>query len=145
METSAPTIRIAMAAEYPVIRAAYAAWSYSHSVSNDDIIYVIELGSELAGMVRRTLEHETTMLRGMQIAPRRQRQGLGTRLLQRFARDLADIECFCLPYTHVIDFYCQVGFELIPEQTIPQFLQQRLAEYRGRGLSVVAMRRPSQV
>lgn len=137
-------IRVAATSDHPRILAAYNAWGYGHGLSPSDTIYMLEFGSELAGLVRRTYEHGVTMLRGMFVAPDRQRQGNGMRLLQAFVRELNGVECYCLPYTHVAGFYGKVGFVPVPEHTIAAFLQERLVEYRGRGLSVLAMRRPAE-
>ena len=84
------TLRIATPAEYPRIRAAYTAWGYNGGVAPDDVVYIAERGEALLGVVRRTLEHEVTMLRGMYIAPTEQRHGIGSQLLNAFVAELHD-------------------------------------------------------
>ena len=95
----------------------------------------------MIGIVRKTVEHGTVMLRGMHIAPTESRQGIGTQLLRAFERTLDTRDCLCIPYTHLVSFYGLAGFTPLEEATAPAFLQERLANYRARGRSVLVMRR----
>ena len=65
-------------------------------------------------------------------------------MLRRFATMLADADCFCLPYAHLVSFYGQIGFEPVAPEALPPHLAARLASYRRerREVSVIAMRRP---
>jgi predicted N-acetyltransferase YhbS len=137
------TIRVAAQDEHARAAQAYEAWGYRGGVRPADAVYVAEAGGELVGVVRRTVEEGVTMLRGMQVAPEWRRRGIGTRLLRAFVADLRGAECWCVPYTHLTDFYGMEGFATVPDAEGPAFLQARLAEYRGRGLSVLIMRRPA--
>ena len=135
------TLRIATPAEYPRIRAAYTAWGYIGCVAPDDVVYIAERGEALLGVVRRTLEHEVTMLRGMYIAPTEQRHGIGSQLLNAFVAELHDVECYCVPLSHLRKFYGRAGFGPSTDTAAPEFLRERVTTYRGRGLDVLIMRR----
>jgi GNAT superfamily N-acetyltransferase len=137
------TIRVAAPEEYDRVRAAYTAWGYDGGVSPADIVYVAERGTELVGAVRRTREHGVAMLRGMQVAPSWRRRRIGKRLLRAFITDLGREDCYCVPYTHLITFYGMAGFGAVRDEAAPPFLRERLADYRGRGLDVLVMRRPA--
>ena len=68
----------------------------------------------------------------MQVHPDFQRKGLGSVILKRFDRLLIDRgirEIFCMPYTHLEDFYGQIGFKRIVPDQAPPFLQQRLEKF----------------
>ncbi|HYR11848.1 MAG TPA: GNAT family N-acetyltransferase, partial [Longimicrobium sp.] len=104
------TIRVARPEEYARVRETYEAWGYGGGVQPEDVVYLAEAGGELAGVVRRTHEHEVTMLRGMQVAPEWRGRGVGRRLLNALVADLGDEECFCVPYTHLTGFYGAAGF-----------------------------------
>jgi GNAT superfamily N-acetyltransferase len=82
------------------------------------------------------------MLRGMYVDPAQQRQGVGSHLLRAFVRDLAGVECFCLPFAHLIAFYERGGFAVVAEDTALPFLAERLSRYRQEGRDVLIMRRP---
>lgn len=135
-------IRVARQEEHPRVAETYVAWGYGGGVLPSDVVYVAEENGALIGIVRRTVEEGVTMLRGMQIAPDRRGRGIGARLLRAFVADL-DGACTCIPYTHLTRFYGSEGFAVVADDDAPAFLQARLATYRARGLSVLAMRRPA--
>jgi GNAT superfamily N-acetyltransferase len=137
------TVRVAGAAEHGRAAEAYEAWGYGGGVRPEDVVFLAESGGALVGVVRRTLEHGVTMLRGMQVAPEWRHRGVGSRLLRALVADLGGEACFCIPYTHLTGFYGTGGFATLPEADAPAFLRARLAEYRARGLSVLVMRRPA--
>ncbi|TMG77799.1 MAG: GNAT family N-acetyltransferase [Betaproteobacteria bacterium] len=83
------------------------------------------------------------MLRGMRVAPAYQRRGIGLGLLFAFTRDVENVACFCVPYSHLAAFYATAGFTPMSDATAPSFLQGRLREYRSLGLDVLVMQRPS--
>jgi len=81
------------------------------------------------------------MLRGMYVDPLSQRQRVGTYLLNAFVTGLADAECFCIPFTHLIAFYAGAGFRVVADEAAPSFLGKRVAQYRKDGRDVLIMRR----
>jgi N-acetylglutamate synthase-like GNAT family acetyltransferase len=136
-------VRRATATDWERVRAGYEAWSYQGGAAPADTIYLAERDGTLLGFVRRTMEHDTVMLRGMRVVPDEQRQGIGIRILRYFVSQLGDAECWCVPFTHLTGFYGAVGFEVVPESESPKFLQERVALYRQRGDDMLIMRRPS--
>ncbi len=138
---SGASIRIADPADYPRIAAAYQDWGYRGGVAPNDTLYIVERRGELIGAVRRTFENGVTMLRGMYIAPAEQRQGLGLKLLREFIADLNGAECYCVPYSHLQNFYAQAGFTPVTGSEVPGFLLERIRAYRASGLDVMVMRR----
>jgi predicted N-acetyltransferase YhbS len=111
----------------------YAAWQYSGEVRPDDAIFIAEQDDRLIGVVRLVAEGGTTVLRGMRVQPEFQRQRIGTRLLDAAVAGLGQLECYCIPYAHLIDFYGRVGFVPLTAREAPAFLAERLARYRQRG------------
>jgi GNAT superfamily N-acetyltransferase len=136
-----PIIREARADELDRVRAAYAEWGYGAGANPEDTILLAESDGELLGIVRRTDESGTLMLRGMQVAPEARGQGVGTRLLESFVRGLDGRECYCIPYAHLVAFYRRAGFEVQAPEGAPAFLAERLSGYRAAGLDVILMRR----
>ena len=133
-------IREAGPEEVERVRAAYLAWGYGGGAAASDVILIAEREGELLGIVRRTREDGTVMLRGMQVAPNERGRGVGTRLLAAFVARLGAAECWCVPYAHLVDFYGRAGFEAVAEGA-PPFLGERVESYRARGLDVTLMRR----
>lgn len=137
------TIRIAGAEDHPRARAAYEAWDYHGGILPDDTVFLAERDGELIGIVRLTVEHGVRMLRGMWIKPEVRREGVGSQLLDALVAELRGKECACVPFSHLVGFYGQGGFVEQGEESAPAFLRERIARYRGKGLSVTFMRRPA--
>ena len=113
------------------------------AIEPSDIVVLAKHGSKIVGIGRLCQEDGFISLRGMQVSPEFQRQGLGSSILQRLENELGSNPCYCLPYEHLLTFYRQAGFEHVTVD-LPQILHQRLTEYSTRGLAVVAMFRNSQ-
>ncbi|HEY4219124.1 MAG TPA: GNAT family N-acetyltransferase [Gemmatimonadaceae bacterium] len=136
------SIRIADPSEYETLGVLYRAWGYRAGITPGSVVFAAMLGAETVGLVRRTIEDDTTMLRGMYIHPEHRRRGIGTQLLTAFVADLGDADCYCIPFTHLVSFYGQSGFRVFPESAAPAFLRERLAVYRAEGRDMLVMRRP---
>lgn len=99
----------------------------------------------IVGLVRRTLEHSTTMLRGMHVDPAHQCARVGTRLLANLITGLAGAECFCIPFSHLTTFYERVGFAVVSPAEAPAFLGEWVEQYRREGHDVLIMHRAKDV
>jgi predicted N-acetyltransferase YhbS len=137
-------IRIGDEGDVGRARDAYEHWGYHGGVLPSDCVFLAERGGDLVGVVRLSNEEGVQMLRGMQIAPQERRRGTGTRLLHALVERLSDSVCYCVPFSHLVGFYGQAGFEEIPLGDAPLFLVERIARYRDEGHVVTLMRRPAQ-
>jgi N-acetylglutamate synthase-like GNAT family acetyltransferase len=117
---------------------------YPIEVNPADTFYVAVEHDVMIGVVRLAREFQHTVLRGMRVAPSTQRQGVGTRLLQLVQEDLVDTDCYCLPYTHLIDFFAQIGFRVVDPHDAPAHLSRRIAGYQAHaaGAQFALMYRP---
>lgn len=97
--------------------------------------------NDLVGVVRLANENGLLVLRGMSVKKEVQRQGIGLRLLVAVEEYLGDRECWCIPYSHLRDFYMAAGFVEWPQASTPDFLVARLKEYVESGREVILMRR----
>jgi N-acetylglutamate synthase-like GNAT family acetyltransferase len=138
-------IRVAAVDDLDNVREAYRAWGYRGSIGPNDKVFVAEGDGELLGIVRLAQEDEIYVLRGMQVSPSSQRQGIGTALLLELMKHLGGAECYCVPYTHLDEFYAQVGFRECSSKSAPRFLVDRLSQYLKNGREVILMRRPEPV
>jgi GNAT superfamily N-acetyltransferase len=137
------TIRIAQASDFERIITAYETWGYKRGVAPGHTVWMAEAASELIGVVRIAPENGTLVLRGMRIAELWRMQGIGSAMLRALAAWLGERECFCVPYSHLIGFYGQIGFNEIAPAATPAFLADRLAEYKASGLDISMMVRRS--
>jgi GNAT superfamily N-acetyltransferase len=136
-------IRVALPGEYELLTELYRRWGYDAGIAPSDVVYVAERAGQAVGLVRRTLENNVTMLRGMQVDPDHHRQGVGSLLLQALVADVRTRECFCIPFAHLTTFYGRGGFRVVAEEGAPRFLAERLSHYRHVGHNVLLMRRPA--
>lgn len=109
-----------------------------------DLFFLAYALDELVGAVRFCVEEDVPLLRSMVIKETAQRKGIGTQLLHEFEAHLRRTETrniYCLPYAHLTEFYAQIGFRQVAEETIPLFLQKRLMEYRTKPGEFICMHR----
>ena len=111
----------------------YAQRRYGGGIRPEDAVLLAERDGELVGIVRLAAEENVVVLRGMQVHPRFQRQGIGKRLLATVADELDGRDCFCIPYAHLVGFYRGIGFQVIEPTKAPTFLRLRLETYQNRG------------
>ena len=111
----------------------YAERRYGGGIRPEDSVLLAEHDGELVGIVRLTAEEDVVVLRGMQVHPRFQRQGIGKRLLATVAQELDGRGCFCIPFAHLVGFYGGIGFRAIEPAKAPTFLRLRLERYQDRG------------
>ena len=126
-------IRRAMAEDISRALNFYAEWRYGGEIRLEDAVLLAERDGELVGIVRLAAEEGMVVLRGMQVHPRFQRQGIGKRLLATVAHELDGRGCFCIPYAHLVGFYGGIGFHVIEPAKAPIFLRLRLERYQNRG------------
>lgn len=111
----------------------YAERRYGGEIRPADVVLVAECDGELVGIVRLAAEEGVVVLRGMQVHPRFQGQGIGGRLLESVAQELNGRACFCIPYAHLVGFYGGIGFQVVEPAKAPTFLRVRLEQYQNRG------------
>ena len=121
----------------------YAERRYGGGIRPEDAVLLAEHDGELVGVVRLSAEEGVVVLRGLQVHPGFQRQGIGKRLLAAVAQDLDGRGCFCIPYAHLVGFYSGIGFYVMEPAKAPTFLRQRLQRYQDRrdGNEYLIMRR----
>jgi GNAT superfamily N-acetyltransferase len=135
------SVRIARPEDLDDLRACYLAWGYGGGLQAADVVFVAEREGVPVGIVRRTVEHGDTLLRGMWVDPGHHREGVGSQLLAAFVADMPAVDCWCLPFAHLVGFYGQGGFEVVPDTSAQPFLRERLAGYRATGHDMLVMRR----
>jgi len=129
----------------PLVDVFYAFNRSSGRARPDDLFFLAMKRAKLIGCVRYCVEHETPMLRTMQVHPDYRRQGVGRSLLIRFAAyldDHGDRNVYCLPYSHLENFYELIGFVRVSPDDAPGFLKERLSTYDPAGTRYICMRRP---
>lgn len=139
------SVRVVSGAEAkPVIDAFYQRCASKHLARDSDIFFLALVDEQVVGAVRFCVEFKTPLLRSMMIDEKFRQRGIGRKLLKAFETYLDDRgiqETYCIPYSHLAQFYGQIGFRLTNEVEAPVFLQERLIEYRNLPKTFVCMRR----
>ncbi|KQV51039.1 GNAT family N-acetyltransferase [Duganella sp. Root336D2] len=134
-------VRLAKNADVPQVGALYVEAGYGGGIDENDTVIVATASEKIVGAVRLCSEDGVTVLRGMQVSETFQRQGIGSQLLKACAGHMDIGQAFCLPYSHLAEFYGAASFEAVSAEELPDFLAKRLYSYLARGQDVIAMRR----
>ena len=136
------TIEVVQNEALAQVGAFYKTMRYGGGVSEADVTLAAKVDRRLVGAVRLCHEGGVIVLRGMQVDPAFQRKGICHFLLTHCIPYLDRGKAYCLPYSHLVEFYMQGGFILVPADSLPPFLAARLAAYVSAGQRVLAMQRP---
>lgn len=131
----------------------YKACGRRHEINAEEILFAAfyksaALSDDPLGIVRLAFENNCYVLRGMQVAPNFQFNGVGTKLVQQLERYLDEMvpneHCYCLPHDWLEKFYGKSGFKKISTEeyiNCPSFLVQRLLEHKEKFPHLILMRR----
>lgn len=120
----------------------YLTVGYGVEVTPGDRLLVARSGQSMVAAVRLCAESGTLVLRGMYVAEERRGLGIGSGLLEFSSGVIGSSECWCVPYSHLKDFYSRIGFRECERETTPPFLVERWDRYTASGKRVVVMRKP---
>ena len=138
---AAISIHEASEAEHPDIAAFYERCGYLRDLRAEDTILAAVRAGSLVGVVRLCSEHGVVVLRGMQVLPDFQRQGIGLGLLDKCLPRVNDAVCYCIPWSYLEQFYGSGGFERCEPGDVPGFLSERYSGYLQEGHDVILMQR----
>lgn len=135
-------IRRAEASELDAINAFYESVGYPDRARPIDRLWVARRADALVAAVRICPRPEGyVLLRGLYVAQRAQRQGIGSQLARAALADVAGRVCYCIPFAPLETFYQSLKFARIRPDYAPPELAERLRRYPGEGLNMVLMRR----
>lgn len=134
-------IEMAETADRARVQSFYLTVGYGVEITPNDRVLVARTGQSIVAAVRLCAEGGTLVLRGMYVAEERRGLGIGTRLLESSSGVIGSSECWCVPYTHLTDFYSRIGFRVCEGEGIPPFLAERWDRYSASGRKVVVMKR----
>ncbi len=106
-------------------------------IADDEELLLEREGGTVIASVRLAPGHGTLELRTMVVDARRQRTGVGTRLLARAGRAIGERECYCICWSYLETFYGTADFVRIAPTALPEFLRKRFAAAKDQ----IAMRR----
>jgi len=126
----------------PLVNRFYKASRYSAKAGRGEKVYVLKQGPRIVAALRLVPKpNGYYFLRSMCVDPALRGQGLGTRLLQGIAQELAEFPCYCYPFEHLELFYGQIGFRRVDEGSVPDFIQDGFTRLLSSGRGVMLMMR----
>jgi GNAT superfamily N-acetyltransferase len=138
-------IELAQATDLAAVRSFYTSVGYGCGIHPGDRLLVSRVEKSIVGAARLCTEGGTLVLRGMYVAEGRRGQGIGSRLLESISGAIGSSGCWCIPYSHLTEFYSRIGFYVCDEEAIPPFLVERWERYTGSGQKVVIMKRSDTI
>ena len=91
----------------------------------EEVVVALERDGQVIAAVRMSFEYGPVTLRTMLVTESMRGQGLGRRLNRAFVNELGDRACFLLAFGDLIEFYGEVGFELIADDEAPGHMIRR--------------------
>jgi GNAT superfamily N-acetyltransferase len=139
-----PKIQISQsgATEAAAIRSFYSSVGYGGGVGSPDRVFVAREGRSILAAAKLSPEDGTVVLRGMYVSVLMRGRGIGSALLECISTEIGPSACWCIPYTHLVDFYSRIGFRIAESEGTPEFLLARQAHHVLAGHEVTIMRRP---
>jgi N-acetylglutamate synthase-like GNAT family acetyltransferase len=141
LQSNMMTINLAKPHNTEDIKVFYSQCGYGGGLNKEDVILIAQLEQKIIGAVRLCPDNGFSVLRGMQILPPFQRQGIGTQILQSCTEQLVEQVCYCIPWQHLHSFYLQAGFQEVSPVEVPALLRKRFDDYISRGMNVILMGR----
>ena len=135
-------LSIANNGDYSDITSFYQGCGYSCQLYESDLVIQARENGEVVGAVRLCQEEGKLVLRGMYVIEEKRGSGIGSALLHEASSEIGHRECWCIPYTPLVELYGRGGFQKAHKGTEPSFLLNRLARYVATGKSVVLLVRP---
>lgn len=132
----------AEAADRASVLRLYRAVGYEGGLHEHDRVFVVRDAGDVVAAVRLCEEQGVLVLRGMYVAEAQRGKGIGKRLLARVAREIGPVECWCVPYRDLVEFYGREGFREAERSSVPRFLEARRRRYERNGAPVTVMCRP---
>ncbi len=127
-----------------IVKKLYESEGHGIEIRNFDLFFAGFIENKLAASVRFCVEQGTAMLRTMRVAKKFQGRGLGLSMLKYFESYLNENSVnntYCLPYSHLENFYGTIGFRSVEYESVPKFLQARFLKNRADGLDLLCMKR----
>ncbi|WP_027859306.1 GNAT family N-acetyltransferase [Marinobacterium jannaschii] len=104
-----------------------------------DLGFWLEGDDGIIAGLRLSTAPEYSLMRGLWVERSRQRQGLGSELIEQSRPYWPRRPCFCFPYSHLEPFYQRLGFRPASAFDVPRQLSLQLQRYQTRGDDLILM------
>jgi predicted N-acetyltransferase YhbS len=144
------TVERVEALRLPLVNRFYKQCRYSAKAGRGEVVYVATAGGNIVAAVRLTPVRQTPgqegyyFLRSMCVAPEMRGQGIGRQLLLGMQSFLDSIDCYCYPFSHLLDFYAAAGFCHIDDDKAEHWMREPFLRYCRQGRDIKIMVRKNR-
>lgn len=143
----------------PLVNRFYKNCRYSAKAGRGEVVYALQQDGSIQAATRLvpyTLQEQDLQplmlltgadrplnrclfLRSMCVNPERRGAGLGAALLQALIEPLNQGFSYCYPFSHLHDFYAQIGFKQVSQERVPGFISEPYQRYCRQGRDIIIM------
>ncbi|WP_281558387.1 GNAT family N-acetyltransferase [Thalassomonas sp. RHCl1] len=123
----------------------YVAQGYHSDWGDRERAFIATFDNKIVGAVKVESNQGVSILRGMYLDKAFQGNGLGTAFIKHIEPILNETVSYCMPFSHLADFYGKIGFKIVSPESYPPFLADRYKGYENQGYQIIAMCRESAI
>lgn len=117
----------------------YLEQGYHSNWSHVEKAFIATHKGKIIGSVKVENLNGISILRGMYISSDFQSKKLGTKLIKFIEPTLNKTVSYCMPFSHLKNFYAQIGFRKVCLNIYPEYLRQRYLGYENDGYIIIPM------
>ena len=123
----------------PQIKRFYRDHGFRAQAPKSDDIYIALLDNKLIGALRLIPVDNHWLLRSMCVHEEYRGKGVGSYMLGILKDVLREKQCYCFPYTHLKEFYSQIGFKRIETNEAPFTICEKYRMYLNKKKNILLM------
>lgn len=123
----------------------YIKQGYHSDWSDSERAFITIHDNQIVGAVKVESNNGVSILRGMYLGKEFQGGGLGTAFIKHIEPILDETVSYCMPFSHLADFYGKIGFKIVSPESYPAFLADRYNDYESKGYQIIAMCRENAI
>ncbi len=123
--------------KYPLVTKYYQRQRINNRASGNNLVVVARQKNEIIGVARLAPINQLWFLTGVHVDEEMRSQGIAQNLIAMLCQQQNIIYSF--PYSHLLSFYEQLGFETVELDKLPCELAQRFTAYVKQGRDIIVM------
>lgn len=124
----------------PLVQKLYKKHYPSAKAKKDELIFIGYCHNELCSVVRFRSIDRWRLLTGMMVIPEFRQKGVAHEMMRYCKQKTLSDYDYCFAYSHLAEFYTQHGFSIIPNEKLPNPLQQLFERYSNSGKQLIPMK-----
>ena len=105
-----------------------------------DLIFIATHNNSIVAALRLSPTGSSHLLRSMCVSAELRHQGVGSALLEHIQQTLNSLNCYCFPFSHLVDFYASANFQSIDTSSAPEAIADKFNRYLNNGKDICLMK-----